>query len=113
MAEKKYAVQLSVSVYYLGELRPAYTTFYVTEDIIPQIESRKGWLVDRPIIDSKPVEEVIEPVEEVIEPVNDVVEEDSIDYSKLTIKQLKDIAEERGIDISKVTKKNDIIELLI
>lgn len=106
MAEKKYAVQLSVSVYYLGELRPAYTTFYVTEDIIPQIESRKGWLVDRPIIDSKPVEEVIEPV-------NDVVEEDSIDYSKLTIKQLKDIAEERGIDISKVTKKNDIIELLI
>lgn len=106
MAEKKYAVQLSVSVYYLGELRPAYTTFYVTEDIIPQIESRKGWLVDRPMIDLKPVEEVIEPV-------IDVVEEDSIDYSELTVKQLKDIAEEKGIDISKVTKKSDIIELLI
>ena len=106
MAEKKYAVQLSVSVYYLGELRPAYTTFYVTEDIIPQIESRQGWLVDRPMIDLKPVEEVIEPV-------IDVVEEDSIDYSELTVKQLKDIAEEKGIDISKVTKKSDIIELLI
>lgn len=106
MAEKKYAVQLSVSVYYLGELRPAYTTFYVTEDIIPQIESRKGWLVDRPMIDLKPVEEVIEPV-------IDVVEEDSIDYSELTVKQLKDIAEEKGIDILKVTKKSDIIELLI
>ena len=106
MAEKKYAVQLSVSVYYLGELRPAYTTFYVTEDIIPQIESRKGWLVDSPMIDLKPVEEVIEPV-------IDVVEEDSIDYSELTVKQLKDIAEEKGIDISKVTKKSDIIELLI